>query len=649
MTDQTTPNIKNYGPGSGVFVDEENQIIDLKALFTGGSLMVTPAEAPEDDPSIVGEATHPKIANMTPLTGLFIDHLNKIIDFKTLLTSGLIKVQLTGNIPFLEEQTYLTVEDNTDILPNSTPLTLLDSGFLAVTNGADSVGTRVLDGFVNEIVVTDGDGVADDPRISLSNTLVLPGTLTSTENVIFNNNAGVNATFTVNRMSYFNYATHFANAINLTSAVAEIYATTGNKVVLRNATSSNPIELHASTVEITESLARLSQSNNNITFGNQTQTFNIGGVSIFDISSSGFRLGTGARINNIDNTGTSFLSTDGMTALGVQTAISDQIDMGTSFRGGWDASGNLYPETGGTGIGGTVESGNWWYITVAGTLGGVAVNPGDEITALVALPGQIGSNWLESAQKVYSVFGRDGPVVAEDNDYSFDKITGLPDTATLGKLMRGNGSAWLETTSTFADTYSQYDILYASSANTVTGLAKASNSVLTSNLSSVPLWTELGNFQFLGGSLAGPKPFLITVGDGLDVAYDSASTPGTVTVSLSSPTLNTVTGSSQSLSPGNTYYVTYIGECSMPLPTANCPAGSPMKIITGSGATTVKITQGSGQQLFFGAQNGVSAASTLGAGGYTVSFDPNTVIDIICVVDNTTFVIENCVNRLTGV
>lgn len=64
-------------------------------------------------------------------------------------------------------------------------------------------------------------------------------------------------------------------------------------------------------------------------------------------------------------------------------------------RGQWDASGNVFPDTGdnGTGAGGTPEKGNLWQISVAGTLGGTPVQPGDWIRALVDTPGQTAGNW----------------------------------------------------------------------------------------------------------------------------------------------------------------------------------------------------------------------------------------------------------------
>ena len=67
-------------------------------------------------------------------------------------------------------------------------------------------------------------------------------------------------------------------------------------------------------------------------------------------------------------------------------------------RGNYDASGNVYPSTGGSGTGGAILKGDLWYISVAGVLGGVAVNIGDSVRALVDTPAQTGSNWnvLES-------------------------------------------------------------------------------------------------------------------------------------------------------------------------------------------------------------------------------------------------------------
>lgn len=58
-----------------------------------------------------------------------------------------------------------------------------------------------------------------------------------------------------------------------------------------------------------------------------------------------------------------------------------------------DASTDLFPTTGGTGAGGAIKRGNQFDITVAGTLGGVDVEPGATIRARVDAPAQVLSNW----------------------------------------------------------------------------------------------------------------------------------------------------------------------------------------------------------------------------------------------------------------
>lgn len=62
-------------------------------------------------------------------------------------------------------------------------------------------------------------------------------------------------------------------------------------------------------------------------------------------------------------------------------------------RGLYDASVNVFPSTGGTGTAGTILRGNVWTISVAGTLGGIAVIKDQEIRALIDNPGQTLSNW----------------------------------------------------------------------------------------------------------------------------------------------------------------------------------------------------------------------------------------------------------------
>jgi hypothetical protein len=65
-------------------------------------------------------------------------------------------------------------------------------------------------------------------------------------------------------------------------------------------------------------------------------------------------------------------------------------------RGNHNASTNLFPSTGGSGASGAVLKGDLWTVSVAGTLGGQAVQPGDTIRALTDAPGQTAGNWAVS-------------------------------------------------------------------------------------------------------------------------------------------------------------------------------------------------------------------------------------------------------------
>lgn len=99
------------------------------------------------------------------------------------------------------------------------------------------------------------------------------------------------------------------------------------------------------------------------------------------------------------------------------------------YRGAHDASGNVYPSTGGSGTAGAILKGDMYIISVAGTLGGDAIQVGDAIIANVDTPGQTSSNWdtlntnisyvpEDVANKVTSISG-----ASTDTQYPSAKLT----------------------------------------------------------------------------------------------------------------------------------------------------------------------------------------------------------------------------------
>lgn len=101
---------------------------------------------------------------------------------------------------------------------------------------------------------------------------------------------------------------------------------------------------------------------------------------------------------NVANKSTN-VSTDGSsdTKYPSVKAIKDYADNLVAglldYRGGYDASVNTFPTTNGSGTAGAIKKGDMFIISVAGTLGGNAVQVGDSLIASVDTPGQTSGNW----------------------------------------------------------------------------------------------------------------------------------------------------------------------------------------------------------------------------------------------------------------
>lgn len=73
------------------------------------------------------------------------------------------------------------------------------------------------------------------------------------------------------------------------------------------------------------------------------------------------------------------------------TYIASKLVAVPTIQGGYDASGNTYPATRTDTA--DIQAGDYWIISVAGTLGGVSVQQGDFLYALTDTPGQTSGNW----------------------------------------------------------------------------------------------------------------------------------------------------------------------------------------------------------------------------------------------------------------
>lgn len=82
-----------------------------------------------------------------------------------------------------------------------------------------------------------------------------------------------------------------------------------------------------------------------------------------------------------------------------------------------------------------------------------------------------------------------GKIIISDGTNYISSTPTFPNSASsTGVFIRSDGTNFLTSTATLADTYAVNTILYASSMNTVTGLASSASSILSSSAGAVPTW-----------------------------------------------------------------------------------------------------------------------------------------------------------------
>jgi hypothetical protein len=186
-------------------------------------------------------------------------------------------------------------------------------------------------------------------------------------------------------------------------------------------------------------------------------------------------------------------------------------------RGNYDASGNTFPASGGSGAAGAIKQGDLWYISVAGTLGSVAVGVGDTVRALADTPGQTAGNWAVMENNLGYVPERSIDAASAKTTPVDADTMGLVDSAAsnvLKKVTWANIKATLKT---------YFDTLYGAKWTTV-----ASQSVGTGNdvvISGLPTgWTEvlvkITGLSF-GASAAQPLLQFVTSGGNIDSGYSA--------------------------------------------------------------------------------------------------------------------------------
>lgn len=176
-------------------------------------------------------------------------------------------------------------------------------------------------------------------------------------------------------------------------------------------------------------------------------------------------------------------------------------------RGNYDASPNTFPASGGSGTAGAILKGDIWTISVAGTLGGTAVEAGQTVRAKQDTPGQTAGNWAIS-------------VGSTEIPNASTTVAGKVEKATPGEA-----SAGTSTGATGAELFlgpAEAKTLFDSKVDKVTGKGLSTEDYTTaekSKVTNLPLNTntELGlKFDKVGGTITGAVTVeaQVTIDDG---------------------------------------------------------------------------------------------------------------------------------------
>lgn len=210
-----------------------------------------------------------------------------------------------------------------------------------------------------------------------------------------------------------------------------------------------------------------------------------------------------------------------------------------------------------------------------------------------------------------------------------------PTVATSsGTILRADGTNWVASTATFADTYAVSTLLYASSSNAVSGLATANSAVLVTTSAGVPVYSgTMTNGQLIIGNTSGtPTAATITAGAGIAITNGT----GTITIAAvdAAATWTVVTGASASMNSNNGYISNNAGVVTLTLPlVTNSNVGDVIEV-AGLGAGGWKIAQNATQLIHLG-----SSVTTTGVGGSLASTNAFDSIKIVCAVAGTTWLV----------
>lgn len=308
------------------------------------------------------------------------------------------------------------------------------------------------------------------------------------------------------------------------------------------------------------------------------------------------------------------------TTQAVATYVASQVVGLLDYRGSYDASTNLFPATGGSGLAGAILKGDFYIVSVFGTLGGTAVTAGDLIIALVDTPGQTASNWdLISNELGYTpannTLSNLGTVAINTS-----LISDTDSTDSIGST----GVRWLK---------GWFDDMETTNMPTVGG----------TSLSSIfqPLDSDLTT---IAGLTATTDNFIVSVASAW-----ASRTPAQVRETLypfsdlgTDPTVTLVANSSYLAQ------TSFFGSAVLTLPaTANVGDRISIQFKSG-GLDTFRLSQQALQYIRYSIGAGFGT-TTVGTGGYLTASNATFALEIICIEANIGWAVVNLTGSLLQV
>lgn len=206
----------------------------------------------------------------------------------------------------------------------------------------------------------------------------------------------------------------------------------------------------------------------------------------------------------------------------------------------------------------TVAGGGTGATTITGVLTGNGTSPmtASPVTQYAVLVGS-------TANLVNSIGpGNAGQVLQSGGgaaNPAYSTATYPSTAANTGRILREDGTNWVETTATYPNTTTVNQLLYSSSTNAIGGLATANTAVLVTNSSGVPGFTTLAtDGQLLIGATGG-SPIGATLTAGTGITITNAANSITISAAAATP-LVFHTNSGDATPSGNAVSVLGVGS-----------------------------------------------------------------------------------------